>query len=70
MTGLHFNQLHVGDELGPVQHHVTQEVIDLAAVAHLDFNPVHVNEAWAAPCVRVLLRVLAISLTTVIDRWQ
>ena len=30
----------------PVEVLVTQDVIDLAAVAHLDFNPVHTNIAW------------------------
>lgn len=45
--GLHFTELHLGQQLPPVEHAVTQEVIDAAAVAHLDFNPVHTDTDWA-----------------------
>ena len=43
---LHFVDLRIGEELPPVEHAVTQEVIDRAALAHLDFNPVHTNIEW------------------------
>ena len=44
---LHFSELELGHELPPVEHEVTQETIDRAALAHLDFNPVHTDLAWA-----------------------
>ena len=44
---LHFADLALGHELPAVEHEVTQEVIDHAAVAHLDLNPVHTNIGWA-----------------------
>lgn len=44
---LHFADLELGQRLPTVTHEVTQEVIDRAAVAHLDFNPVHTNLGWA-----------------------
>lgn len=43
---LHYAELSLGYEFPPVEHTVTQDVIDLAAVAHLDFNPVHTNIPW------------------------
>lgn len=43
---LSFADLRLGYELPPVEAQVTQDVIDLAAVAHLDFNPVHTNIPW------------------------
>jgi acyl dehydratase len=43
---LHYADLTLGQEFPPVEHQVTQDVIDLAAVAHLDFNPVHTNIPW------------------------
>jgi acyl dehydratase len=43
---LHFADIALGEEFPPVEHTVTQDVIDLAAVAHLDFNPVHTNLEW------------------------
>lgn len=45
--GLHFHDIELGHEFPPVEHEVTQEVIDHAAVAHLDLNPVHTNLGWA-----------------------
>ena len=47
MTDLRFADLELGHELPPVEHDVDREVIDRAAVAHLDFNPVHTNVGWA-----------------------
>lgn len=47
MPELRFDDLDLGFRLPPVEHDVTQEVIDRAAVAHLDFNPVHTNIGWA-----------------------
>lgn len=44
---LHYADIELGQELPPVEHEVTQEVIDRAAVAHLDLNPVHTNIGWA-----------------------
>jgi len=46
VSNLHFSDLVIGQELPAVEHLVTQEVIDRAAVAHLDFNPVHTNLEW------------------------
>jgi acyl dehydratase len=43
---LHFADLTLGFEFPPVEHGVTQDVVDRAAVAHLDFNPVHTNLEW------------------------
>jgi len=48
MTELHFADIQLGDALPPIESTITQEVIDRAALAHLDFNPVHTNTAWAA----------------------
>lgn len=45
---LHFDDLELGQQLPPVEHEVTQAVIDHAAVAHLDFNPVHTDLDWTA----------------------
>jgi acyl dehydratase len=44
---LHFADLDLGQRLPPVEHEVTQAVIDQNAVAHLDFNPVHTDLGWA-----------------------
>lgn len=44
---LHFSDIELGHELPAVEHEVTQEVIDHAALAHLDLNPVHTNLGWA-----------------------
>lgn len=46
MPQLHFMDLELGAHLPGIEHQVTQEVIDRAAVAHLDFNPVHTNIEW------------------------
>ena len=43
---LHYADLKLGQEFPPVEHQATQEVIDQAALAHLDFNPVHTNIPW------------------------
>jgi acyl dehydratase len=43
---LHYTDLKLGQEFPPVEHQATQEVIDQAALAHLDFNPVHTNIGW------------------------
>ena len=43
---LHYTDLKLGQEFPPVEHQATQEVIDQAALAHLDFNPVHTNLPW------------------------
>jgi acyl dehydratase len=44
---LRYEALELGQQLPAVQHEVTQEVIDRAALAHLDFNPVHTNLEWS-----------------------
>ena len=46
MSSLHFSDLELGQRLPAVRHEVTQEVIDRAALAHLDFNPVHTDIEW------------------------
>lgn len=46
MGTLHFADLQLDQQLPPVEHEVTQEVIDRAALAHLDFNPVHTDIEW------------------------
>jgi acyl dehydratase len=46
MDRLRFADLTLGQQLPTLEHEVTQEVIDRAAVAHLDFNPVHTNLEW------------------------
>src|ERR1700761_9340645 len=43
---LHYADLKLGHQFLPVEHQATQEVIDQAALAHLDFNPVHTNIGW------------------------
>jgi acyl dehydratase len=43
---LHYADLKLGHQFLPVEHQATQEVIDQAARAHLDFNPVHTNLPW------------------------
>ena len=40
--------IELGTTFPPVVHEVTQDVIDVAALAHLDFNPVHTDVPWAA----------------------
>ena len=46
VTELHYGDIEIGYEFPTIEHHVTQEVIDRAALAHLDFNPVHTNIEW------------------------
>jgi len=41
-------EIQQGKALGPVVKHITQEKIDLYAEASGDFNPIHVDEAFAA----------------------
>ena len=43
---LHYADLKLGHQFLPVEHQATQEVIDQAALAPLDFNPVHTNLPW------------------------
>jgi acyl dehydratase len=43
-----FGDLTLGLELTPFSREISQEVIDLNAVASLDFNPVHTNLDWCA----------------------
>lgn len=42
------NEISLGYVLPSIEVNVTQDVIDKAALAHLDFNPVHTNIDWAA----------------------
>lgn len=42
-----FSELENGIEFPSITVEVTQTVIDVAALAHLDFNPVHTNIPWA-----------------------
>ena len=42
-----FSELAIGDEFPSITVEVTQDVIDVAALAHLDFNPVHTDIDWA-----------------------
>ena len=37
----------IGDELPPIRHLITQELIDRYAAASLDFNPVHIDPDWS-----------------------
>lgn len=48
MTELHFADIEIGATLPPIETTITQEIIDRAALTHLDFNPVHTNTEWAA----------------------
>lgn len=48
MAELHFAEIQIGDTLPAIEEAITQEVIDRAALTHLDFNPVHTNTEWAA----------------------
>jgi acyl dehydratase len=43
-----FSEVAAGDELPPVEQSYAQPAIDRYALASLDMNPVHTNEAWAA----------------------
>jgi len=47
-THLDASELELGLAFPPIEQTVTQQVIDVAALAHLDFNPVHTNIPWAA----------------------
>lgn len=42
-----FADLQIGYQFPVVEETVTQPVIDEAALAHLDFNPVHTNIRWS-----------------------
>ena len=41
-------EFEAGKSLGPVVKHITQETINLYAEASGDFNPIHVDESFAA----------------------
>jgi len=41
-------EIHQGETLCPVVKHITQETINLYADASGDFNPIHVDESFAA----------------------
>ena len=41
-------EIQEGKALGPVVRHITQETINLYAEASGDFNPIHVDESFAA----------------------
>jgi 3-hydroxybutyryl-CoA dehydratase len=41
-------EIQAGKALGPVVKHITQEKINLYAEASGDFNPIHVDESFAA----------------------
>jgi acyl dehydratase len=43
---LHYGDLTLEEGFPEIEHEVSQEVIDRAAMAHLDFNPVHTNIDW------------------------
>jgi len=45
---LKLSDLHQGDSLSSVVKHVTQENINLYAEASGDFNPIHIDESFAA----------------------
>ncbi len=47
MTDLHFADLRISDALPPLEVQITQDVIDRAALGHLDLNPVHTNLEWS-----------------------
>lgn len=46
MSNLHFSDLQISDTLPPLEQEVTQDTIDLCAVAHLDYNPLHTDIEW------------------------
>jgi acyl dehydratase len=46
MTNIRYSSVRLGDELPPVEHVVSQDVIDAYAVSSLDYNPVHTNADW------------------------
>ena len=41
-------EIHQGETLPPVVKHITQEKINLYAEASGDFNPIHIDESFAA----------------------
>lgn len=43
-----FESIKLGYEFPEIVVDIDQEIIDRAALAHLDFNPVHTNIEWAA----------------------
>lgn len=45
---LKFADLHEGDNLSPLVKHISQEDINRYAEASGDFNPIHIDEAFAA----------------------
>lgn len=46
VSDLHYRDLTLEQAFPEIEHEVSQEVIDRAALAHLDFNPVHTNIDW------------------------
>lgn len=46
-SSINFFNLELGYTFPEIAVEVDQRVIDLAALAHLDFNPVHINIPWA-----------------------
>ena len=47
-SGLNLSDLHPGDALPEVVKHLSQDKVNLYANAAGDFNPIHVDEAFAA----------------------
>ena len=48
LSGSKLPKLHPGDALPEIVKHLSQEKINLYAEASADFNPIHVNESFAA----------------------
>ncbi len=48
MSAMTFDSVNVGDELAPIERHVTQETFWRFAAASLDYNPVHCDPEWVA----------------------
>lgn len=46
MSNLHFSDLQISEALPALEQAVTQDTIDLCAVAHLDYNPLHTDIEW------------------------
>ena len=48
LSGPRFSELHSGDTLPKIVKHLNQEKVNLYAEAVDDFNPIHVDESFAA----------------------
>ena len=48
LSGPRFSELHSGDTLPEIVKHLNQEKVNLYAEAVDDFNPIHVDESFAA----------------------